>query len=296
MLLAYQAYAERQANLDYSLDRIGQVRTLLDCWGDAPVLRHPKLMAVWDGSLALPASPDPALPYALLMFVASLDGKVTLDDPADIGAGPADGWLYGQGIHYAMDAVAGGRETMCSPPQRIFSVFDPELVRSRLAELGRPRHPLQVVISGSGAIDPARDYVLAVPEVPAVVVTSAQGKARLGPGCAGRPGKHILAVGPSARALDLRQALERLRSDFGVGRLQLVGGAAVATAFLEAGLVHELFLTRAPRLLGGQGRRTFFEGDGFSPARAPRAELVSLKLGIGSQNNALFERWRLRPA
>jgi riboflavin biosynthesis pyrimidine reductase len=195
-----------------------------------------------------------------------------------------------------MDAVVGGRQTMCSAPRRILSIFDPDLVHSRLTELGKPRHPLQVVVSGSGALDPERDYPLAVTEVPAVVVTSEAGKARLGPACAGRPGMHILAVGPSPGALDLRRALECLRADFGVERLQLVGGAKLATSFLEASLVHELFLTQAPRLLGGRNLRTFFEGSGFPAARAPRAELKSLKLGTRPQDNVVFERWRLRSA
>jgi 5-amino-6-(5-phosphoribosylamino)uracil reductase len=250
--------------------------------------------AVWDGPLALPPSPDPALPYVLLMFVASLDGKVTLENPADVGGGETDWWMYGQGVRYAMDAVMGGRETMCSEPRRVFSLYDPELVRSRVAELGKPRHPLQVVVTGSGEIDPDRDYLLAVPEVPAVVLTSEPGKARLGPACAGRPGKHVLAVGPSPQALDLRRALQLLRADFGVERLQLIGGTAVATAFLEAGLVHELFLTQAPRLLGDRRLQTFFEGTGFPPATAPRAELMSVKVGTPPRADVLFQRWLLR--
>jgi riboflavin biosynthesis pyrimidine reductase len=134
-----------------------------------------------------------------------------------------------------------------------------------------------------------------VPEVPTVILTSEAGKARLGPACAGRPSKHILAIGRSPRALDLRGALERLRSDFGVERLQLIGGAAVATAFLEAGLVHELFLTQAPRLLGSRKRRTFFEGSGFPISQAPRAELRSLKAGRPPQEDVLFQRWYLWP-
>jgi riboflavin biosynthesis pyrimidine reductase len=292
-LLAYQLYVERQGSLDYSLDRVGRVQTLLDRWGDAPVLSHAKLTSIWDGPFALPASPDPALPYVVLMFVASLDGKVTVEDPGELGGGLTDWWLYSQGVRYAVDAVAGGRETMCSKPARIFSIFDPDLVRSRMVELGKPRHPLQVVVSGCGEIDADREYLLAVPEIPTIILTSEAGKARLGSACAGRPGKHILAIGRSPRALDLRAALQRLRSDFGVSRLQLIGGTAVATAFLEAGLVHELFLTQAPRLLGGGKRRTFFEGSGFPIGHAPRAKLKSLKVGTPPQTDVLFQRWDL---
>ena len=74
-------------------------------------------------------------------------------------------------------------------------------------------------------------------------------------------------------------------------RLQLVGG----TAFLKAGLVHELFLTQAPRLLGGRGRDTLFEGTGFPAAGAARAELKSLKVGTPPHADVLFQRRGLRP-
>jgi 5-amino-6-(5-phosphoribosylamino)uracil reductase len=295
-LLAYQAYVEQQENLDYRLERIGKVYTLLDRWGDVPAVAHPKVAAVWDGPFALPVSPDPALPYVLLMFVASLDGKVTLENPADLGGGRVDWWLFSQGVRYAMDAVAGGRETMGAEPRRVLSVFDRELVRARVAELGKPRHPLQVVVSGSGEMDPERDYLLTVPEVPTVVLTSEVGRTRLEPVCAGRPGKHVIGIGTAPRALDLRKGLEILRADFGVERLQLIGGPAVATAFLEAGLVHELFLTQTPRLLGGRDLRTFFEGTGFPAGSALRAELRSLKVGSPPSADVLFQRWCLRAA
>jgi riboflavin biosynthesis pyrimidine reductase len=152
-----------------------------------------------------------------------------------------------------------------------------------------------VVVSGSGDIDPDRDYLLAAPDVPSVVLTSEAGRARLGPACAGRPGKHVVAIGSSPRALDLCEGLRVLGAGFGVGRLQLVGGTAGATAFLEAGLVHELFLTQAPRLLRRRGLRTFFEGIGFPAAGATRAELKSLKVGSPPHVDVLFRRWLLRP-
>ena len=73
----------------------------------------------------------------------------------------------------------------------------------------------------------------------------------------------------------------------------LIGGTAVATAFLEAGLVHEVFLTQSPRLLGGGHRRTFFEGEGFPAERAPDAVLMSLKIGEPPWSDVLFQRWRI---
>jgi riboflavin biosynthesis pyrimidine reductase len=294
VLRAFAVYEQEQRGRDYSLAHVGRVRTLLDRWPPSPAAEHPRIEAVWDGPFALPLPATADLPYVLLVFVASLDGKTALDDPQEIGAGETDWWLYSQAVRYAADAVAGGRETMCSGSPRLFSLYDPDLVAARMAWLGKPRHPWQVIITGSGEVDPDREFLLAVPEVPAVVITSTAGKERLAPALRDRPGKHVLAVGPSKRRLNFREALRILRTDFGVERLVLIGGTAVATAFLEAGLVDEVFLTRSPRLLGGR-LSTFFEGRGFPPATAPIARLMSLKVGTPPWEDVLFERRLLRP-
>jgi riboflavin biosynthesis pyrimidine reductase len=290
---AFAAYERRQRALDYSPAHVGRVRTLLDRAPRAPC--HPRIESVWDGPLAFPPPPDPRLPYVVLAYVCPLDGKASVDDPGLIGGGTTDWWLYSQALRFLADAVAAGRETMCAPPRRLLSFYDPDLVRARSEEPARHRHPLQVVVSGSGELDPDRDFFLAVPDVPAAVITSRPAKARLARRLAGRANKHLIAAGRDPRRLDLRGALCVLRAGLGVGRLVLVGGTALATAFLQAGLVHELFLTRAPRLLGGRRRQTFFEGEGFPPRSAPAARLMSLKVGAPPWQDVLFQRWALSP-
>ena len=61
---------------------------------------------------------------------------------------------------------------------------------------------------------------------------------------------------------DLKRLLKALAQE-GISSLLVEGGSAVHTAFIEAGLVDEVRLFLSPRLIGGAGARSFFEGTGF---------------------------------
>jgi riboflavin biosynthesis pyrimidine reductase len=87
--------------------------------------------------------------------------------------------------------------------------------------------------------------------------------------------------------LDLLAGMERLRTRYGVRSMLLEGGPTVLAAMSAAGLVHELFLTRAPKLVGSGDEPTILEGP---PVDEPlELELVSV-LRDGAY---LFLRYRL---
>lgn len=65
-----------------------------------------------------------------------------------------------------------------------------------------------------------------------------------------------LVVG--ADRVDLRQTLTRLADRFGVRRLRVDSGGALAGALLRAGLVHEVSLLVHPVLVGGAAPASFF--------------------------------------
>ncbi len=290
-VVPYQTYAKREGQRKYGLEHIGRARTLLERERRQPPAVHPKVEAAWDGPLFFDVSPDPTRPYVLLMFVRDLAGKVTFDNPGDIGGGETDWWLYREAVRLEMDAVGGGAGTLRGSGIT-FSLYDPELVAFRTDVLKKPRHPVQVVITGSGRLDAAREYVLKVPEFATVVLTSTPGAARLEPLLHGRPGKYVLPIGSEERALDFAHGFRILRQKFEVERMLIVGGAEVATALLEARLVDEIFLTQSARLLGGAERKTIFEGNGFTPEGAPTARLMTAKIGVRDEQT-LFLRYRL---
>ncbi|MDE2290736.1 MAG: dihydrofolate reductase family protein, partial [Elusimicrobia bacterium] len=72
------------------------------------------------------------------------------------------------------------------------------------------------------------------------------------------------------------RAVLRALARRGVGRLFVEGGSAVHSAFLDAGLVDEVRLFLAPRLVGGAGR-SFYEGRGRTLSRALTLERVSVR-------------------
>lgn len=291
VVAAYRRYEERQTQRDYSVEHIGRVRTLLEREHRRPPAVHPKVETVWDGPLFFDSSPDPLRPYVFLMFVRDLAGKVTFEKPGDIGGGETDWWMYREAVRLEMDAVGGGAGTLRGSGIT-FSLYDPELTTFRTDVLKKPRHPVQVVITGSGRLDAEREYLLAVPEFTTVVLTSVSGATRLGPALRGRPRMHLLPIGAEERTLDFARGFQALRKDFDVERMLVVGGTEVATALLEARLVDELFLTQSPRLLGGAERKTLFEGHGFTPEAAPTTRLTTVKVGARDEHT-LFLRYRL---
>ena len=66
-------------------------------------------------------------------------------------------------------------------------------------------------------------------------------------------GATMFPVGDGESEEQLRRMLAVL-ADQGITRLLVEGGAAIATAFLRAGLVDRLYLFDAPLLIGGDGQ------------------------------------------
>ncbi len=75
--------------------------------------------------------------------------------------------------------------------------------------------------------------------------------------------------------VDLKLLLNRL-ADRGVERLLIEGGGELNWEFLRDDLVDELYVTIAPRLLGGREAPTLLEGSGFSMGDQRRLRLLEL--------------------
>jgi riboflavin biosynthesis pyrimidine reductase len=86
-------------------------------------------------------------------------------------------------------------------------------------------------------------------------------------------------------AVDLRDALGHLRRERGVRALLCEGGPRLHGQLIEAGLVDELFITRAPKLAGGHGPGLAVD----LPELERPLELVWLL----SEDGELFARYRV---
>jgi riboflavin biosynthesis pyrimidine reductase len=72
--------------------------------------------------------------------------------------------------------------------------------------------------------------------------------------------------------IDFRTIPEILQNEYAVERMLLIGGASVATQFIDVGVIDEMFITSA-NTLGHGNARTFYEGNQTLEMRT-----VSLKL------------------
>ncbi len=186
--------------------------------------------------LALPSSPA-GRPLVGVNMVTSIDGRAQLAGRAEGLSGRADRRLL-QLYRVAYDAVGSGIGTL--RVDDFYSHLPADLAARRVAA-GRSPQPIAVVIGGSGAVPTDRRW-FGHADQRRILVLGAQAPRPDQP-----PGTEIL-VAPTAKpqpAWLMARLTER-----GIGSLLLEGGPTTNGAFLEAGLIDELYWTIGARLLG----------------------------------------------
>ena len=221
---------------------------------DLPTVSNDWTRDMYDGGFHLPPSADERLPAVSLVFVRSREGNTAADDPSDLGGGDTDKHLLYEGLsRVAADAVMAGATTAAGEDV-FFSIWRPEIVALR-AQLGLPRHPAQVVVTGLGSIDVENSRVFNVPDVPAYVLATPPARERLGFALRDRPWVSVVPIMGDV----LRPGLELLRSEFGVTRVTAVGGRMTASALIDEDLVQDVCLTTTERS-GGRPGTPFYVG------------------------------------
>ena len=267
----YKEYVQRETEV--ASRKVLPMRTIaeLETREFPEVLPH-RIRAIYDGHFYAPLPSTPDRPYGTVVFASTLNGKVTFAEPKDIQATFTDYYFYRELSKVFTDAVIAGAETVRgSPDQERFtmSMYDPELIAFRTRVLQKPRHPLQVVITGSGNIAVEKEYIFSLPEFKVLVFTTARGQAVLS---AHRFDKENVRIVSMGERIDFRTIPEILQNEYAVERMLLIGGASVATQFIDAGVIDEMFITSA-NTLGHGNARTFYEGKQTLEMRT-----VSLKL------------------
>jgi 5-amino-6-(5-phosphoribosylamino)uracil reductase len=226
----------------------------------------------------------PHRPHMTVVLAMSVDGKIAdiEHSPARFGSAvdkrhletqiaQADGILFGAGTLRAYGTT--------------LTVSQPQLLQKRRA-LRIPTQPVQIVCSGSGAIDPELRFFRQ--PVPRWLLTSAEGLAFW----QGRPEfERVLlfyseasdqARGNQAVILtsDWPQILQELVA-LGIGRLVVTGGGELVASLLAADVIDELWLTVCPLILGGAAP-SLVAGSGFLESAAPRLVLLSAEV-VGSE-------------
>ncbi len=206
--------------------------------------------------LALRDLATPDRPAVALNMIASLDGRVTVAGRARPLANRADYEMF-HALRGACDAVLVGAGTV------------------RTEGYG-PMDQLAVVVSNSLDLSPDLGLLRAGGNR-VVVITGSDGQL---PPCA--------AQVDYLRTTDLRDALGRLRTEYGVQAVACEGGPRLNATLLPAGLVDELHLVVSPILAGGRDPLTLVDGAAIDPpVRGDLAWLVEC-------DGWLFTRYALR--
>jgi riboflavin biosynthesis pyrimidine reductase len=253
----------------------------------------PTLGSVY-GRLMMP-SHDSRL-HVVSNYVQSIDGVVTLEAGKSSG-GPISGGNAHDRIIMGLlrsvaDAVIVGAGTLRSVPRHIWT---PQYICPDLGEefaelrarLGKPKHPLNVIVSGSGRLDPGF-AILGQDQVSVLVVTTERGARRV-PQTRSVSQVIAAAEGPELTPRAILEAVTTASK----GRLFLLeAGPSLMGQFLSERLVDELFLTVAPQIAG---REDPMERPGLVSGRifAPEDPLWATLIAVRRAGSHLFLRYAL---
>src|SRR6185437_15902729 len=264
----------------------------------------PDLRAEYGSELHFPLA-TPERVYVAANFVSTLDGVVSFDIPGEAGgsqisgSNEADRFIMGL-LRASVDAdvVGAGTVDATSPAhlwtaEFIYPAGTDVYSRYRQEILRNPRHPLSVVVSGSGRLDLNRS-MFHTSGIDVLIITTELGRHRLiGEGADRLPSTRIAQLPAAEGKIDARAILNLLKDEFGVKLLLHEGGPTLLGNFLAVGLVDELFLTIAPQLAGRtleDLRPGLVANVQFDPSTAPWLTLLSVK----QQASHLYLRYRKR--
>jgi len=223
------------------------------------------------------------IPVTNLVIVESQEGNTGAHDPATLGGGQTDKHLIYEGLSRVdVDAVFAGATTARSD-ELVFSVWHPELVALR-RDLGRTRHPAQVIVSSRSALHIETALMFQVPEIPVYLVTTSDAASSLRLQVATRPWIEVIDGG---QPLSMRRALRQLRMRR-IEAMSVIGGRTTARALLSEHVVHDLYLTTSAKE-GGEPHTPLVD----APLTAPA---VVIKRGTGPEEGVRFVHYALRSA
>lgn len=229
------------------------------------------------GSLDLSSKAPADRPYTVVNFVATADGSATFKGRSGPIGDDGDRAMF-HTLREHVDAVLAGTGTL--RVERYGRMLGKAERRERRVAAGRAPEPLACVISRSGRL-PLEIPLFAEPEAE-IVVFSPQPVD--GPAVAATI-HHELYDGTTQRPLT--GVMRTLRHKYEVRSLLCEGGPSLFGALLEERLVHELFLTLAPKLAGGSAGPTVATG-------LPLEELAPLQIRwLLEREDSLYLRYAL---
>ena len=183
-------------------------------------------------------------PYLAINMVATLDGRAALNGSA-VGIGSAADKRLLRELRAEADVVLHGAGTVRADP--LSARVPPDLVEQRLAR-GLSEQPLGAIVTRSGNLPRRHPYY---ESATLIYVTSDRSVAV------------EAATVEVCRVGSLAEAVSDLGGR-GARRILCEGGPTLNAALFSEGLIDEVFLTIAPKLVGGSDPLTIINGPSFA--------------------------------
>jgi 2,5-diamino-6-(ribosylamino)-4(3H)-pyrimidinone 5'-phosphate reductase len=220
-------------------------------------------------------------PYTIINAVGTLDGRGAVDGRSTPIGSAVDHRLM-RNIRACMDAVLVGAGTLRS--ENLSLTVDDTLAKRRKA-LGLREQPLSVILTRCGDI-PTDRRIFHTSKENVLVFAGAEDGLENAAKLSDLATVQVLA---SKGFLEPEKVLETLAKEFGVRRLLVEGGPRVNRSFVEGRLVDEVFLTLAPKIIGGDSR-SLIEGAPLPTLERGAPSLISIHLS----NSELYLRYRMQ--
>ena len=213
-------------------------------------------------------------PFTVANFVSSVDGRATVEGRSG-GLGDDGDKAIFRALRREVDAVLVGTGTLVA--ERYGRILRDPQSRELRGERGLSPEPLACTVTRRGEL-PLDIPLFAEPEARVVVFTAAEIDIT-------HVRAQIEVVRLAPEQLTLTAALRHLRRQHGVRALLCEGGPRIFSSLVHEGVVDQLFLTLAPRLVGGRESPAITTG----PAHEEPAQM-SLD-GVLELQGSLFLRY-----
>ncbi|MCL6439647.1 MAG: dihydrofolate reductase family protein [Rubrobacteraceae bacterium] len=219
-------------------------------------------------------------PYLVFTMVSTVDGKAAQGGRANPIGSDLDHLLMRR-IRSAVDAVMSGAGTLRA--EGVDLGVPEEMARKRVSS-GLREQPLQVIVTGSGELPLERRIFREAGDDLLVIVSEATPEEKVRE-ISRRTTVRRVAGDPEP---EVQEVVGLLRREFGVRRLAVEGGPSLNHSLVAAGLADELFLTLAPKVIGGSSVPTIVAGEELPEDEVARLRLLSVYL----QGSELYLRYR----
>lgn len=249
----------------YSPSRLGSLKTVTSNsrYTGFSLKAPQKIVDIHDGPVLWVSSPNTERASVGIIYVQTLDGRAAFEAPWKAKGGLTDWYHFREILRFGIDAVGAAKNMRRGENKErplLLSFYDPDLIKYRQDVLKKDRHPIGVIVTGSGEIDGGFDHLAFTNEGKSVIFTSDVGISKLEKELESHSDLNLSleSIGPTPRKLDMNEMLRRLKSKYGVERFLVLGGPGFSTDLINAGLVDNYFINISAALSGNPNIRSFF--------------------------------------